>query len=100
MRRAMLVPGMLAAVLAGVGLRGGGSVLATVDVDPCAPARHRVDPMLAADVTRRVASGHALVAADGDRLVSFFSGGGQVCVLPAVPGIVCYVAAAVDYGTS
>ena len=44
MRRAMLVPGMLATVLAGVGLRGGGSVLATVDVVPCAPARHRVDP--------------------------------------------------------
>ncbi len=32
MRRAMLVPGVLATVLAGVGLRGGGSVLATVEV--------------------------------------------------------------------
>ena len=100
MRRAMLVPGMLAAVLAGVGLRGGGSVLATVDGDPCAPARHRVDPVLAADVTRRVASGHALVAADGDRLVAMTTGGGPVSLVSAVPGMVRHVATAPGIGTA
>ena len=100
MRRAMLAAGVLATVLAGMGLRGGGSVLATVDVDPCTPARHRADPVLAAEMTRRVASGHALVAADGDRLVALTTGSGSVSLVTAGPGMVRHVATAPGVGTA
>ena len=100
MRRAMLVPGVLATVLAGVGLRGGGSVLATAEGDPCAPARHRVVPALAAAVTQRVSSGHALVAADRDRLVAVTTGSEAVSLVSAIPGMVRQVASAPGFGTA
>jgi hypothetical protein len=101
MRRAMLVPGVLATVLAGVGLRGGGSVAATARTDPCAPAKHRADPPVAAEVARRVASGEALVAADGNRLVAVGAAGREgVALVSTVPGMVRHVAVAPGIGTA
>ena len=47
-----------------------------------------------------VASGHAIVAADGDRLVAMTTGGGPVSLVSAVPGMVRHVATAPDTGTA